>query len=240
MAPSLHNICWRGLERHASVDSLSNFAYALLPSLHTMTSGNIHGLSNDSVLSVGLKHLCESHDDLRQGSELFNSLDRLRKLPEEITLMILKSLPLTIVRCLISMQATVKLMNEASLTRHRTGVILLHGTLTAFFRPLFGDNYISGIQDAYQLFGHRGEDYQQVKIESPVVAVSSIVGLFGVRGIEYLMRNGNKGYFGYPNGRCEHTRRTHITSRNNADPRFLKLEGDVKSSFRYLESFICT
>lgn len=229
VAPSLHSICWHAVERCASVDSLSNLAYALLPSLHTKVDGNIHALSNKFFLSEALRELCgSSRDGLRQGPKLFNLLNRLRKLPEEIILPILESLPLTIVRCLISLQATVKLMSEASLTPQWTGVLLLHGQLTIFFRPLFGEHYVCGLHNVYQQFGHRSEDYQKVQIESPVVAVSPIIGIFGVRGIEYLMKNGKSGYLGYQIRNCDHTRRIHISSHNTVNPFFLKVEGDVR------------
>jgi hypothetical protein len=66
VAPSLHSICWHTLERRASEFTLSNFAYALLPSLHTKITGNIHALSNESFLSEALRQLCEfSRNDLR-------------------------------------------------------------------------------------------------------------------------------------------------------------------------------
>lgn len=229
VAPSLHSICWRALERRANANSLSNLAYALLPSLNTKTTGNVHALSNKFLLSEAVRQLCEaSHDDLREAPKLFNTLDRLRKLPEEIILLILESLPLTIVKCLISLQATVKLIGEASVSGHWTGVLLLHGQLNIFFRPLFGENYVCGLHNTYQQFGRRSEDNQQVQIESPVVAISSIIGLYGVMGIEYLMKNGKRGYIGYPISNFDQTRRIHITSQNTANPFFLKVEGDVR------------
>lgn len=104
MAPSLHSICWRALEKRVNVESLSNLGYALLPSFEVKIKGNIYVLSNKYFLSEALKQLCESaHNDIRQETKLFNTFNWLRNLLEEIVFLIWELLPLITVRCLISL-----------------------------------------------------------------------------------------------------------------------------------------
>lgn len=59
-----------------------------------------------------------------------------------------------------------------------------------------------------------------------MVVVSSIIGLFGLRGIEYLLKDGKKGYFGGLIGQSGLIRRMNI-AQNTVNLLFLKVEGDV-------------
>lgn len=227
IVPSLHRVCWYALGNQTSVESLFCFASAMMPSSNMEVAGNVYASTNKYLLSEALQRLakttCQDH------TSLSTTLHRLRELPEEILFLIWEFLPLTVIRRLISLQTSLNVMEQMTPIREWSGVFLLHGSITFFFRRLQGETYLCGLRNTYQQYGHKSDDYQHVLIEVPVVAVSSIVGLFGIKGIRYLMRDGNKGYIGSSIRNPENTRCVNITSPNTAEPLFLRLDGDVRS-----------
>lgn len=204
----------------------------MVPSWEIKTRDNIFASTDKYLLSTTLRHLLESTEtagDLGQKSSLSSTLNRLKDLPEEIISLVWEFMPLTVVRCLISVQTSARLMKQLSPVRQWNGVFLLHGSLTVFLRRLHGETYICGLRNTYQQYGHKSNDCQQVSIEMPVVAVSPITGLFGLIGIRCLMKDGGECYLGSPLLNTEHTRCMNIRSPDTTQPLFLNLEGDVRT-----------
>lgn len=237
VAPSVHVICWSALKNKKSAFTLLCFGLAMLPSLDMVITGNLHASSNKYFLSEAL-HCFHNSDYQEQESNLLSTLNRLRYLPEEIVFLIWKYMPSSVAKCLISLQTSVKLIERVSPTRQCSTVFLLHGTITVFLRQLHGVTYICGLRNAYQQFGHKSHESQQVQIMMPVVAVSIILDIFGLTGIQYLMKDGTKGCIGAPNWQAIYARCMNITSHNSAEPFFLRLEGDVRTPILVFLGFV--
>lgn len=233
VAPSLHSVCWKVFENQTSVELLCSFALSMIPSLEIKTEDNIFASTDKYLLSMALRHLLETTEttgDLGRTSSLSSTLNRLKNLPEEIISLIWEFMPLTVVRCLISVQASARLMKQLSPVRQWSGVLLLHGLLNVFLRRLNGETYLCGLRNTYQQYGHKSDDCQQVWIGMPVVAVSPVIGLLGLVGIRCLMKDGRECYLGSPILNTEHARCMIITSPDITQPFFLSLEGDVRTS----------
>ena len=230
VAPSLHSICWKALKNKNNLESIFCFGLAMVPLLDVEVKGNIYASSNTYFLSEALQRFCRpTYKHPAQKSNLFHDLNQLGALPEEIISLVWEYLSPTVVRCLLSLQTSMDLIERVSPIRQWSATFLLHGSMTVFFRHLHGETYICGLNNTYQQYGYKSHDCQQVQIEMPVVAVSAIIGLFGLKGIQYLMKDGTEGYIGPPIRRIGYTRCMNILSHNLAEPLFLRVEGDVRT-----------
>lgn len=186
----LHNICWNALEELPCLKRLYSLGLATTPVLRMGSLQNIH--ADQGTLANALEGLPETDTGLSA------FLRRVKNLPFELTSMIWEFLSPCVTRCLLSVRALNLLLQQIVPIPVSSDTVYFHGDITFYTRRVLGGSYICGIRSdsTGQLFGFENQYSQRISISTPVTAVIFIVGLYGLQGIKYYLKDGGKGSVG--------------------------------------------
>lgn len=124
-----------------------------------------------------------------------------RRLPNELISRIWTFLQPCLARSLFSIIAAAPkrfLEKTAPLVAPQRGVFSVEGTITAYFIRMHGEDYLCGIRNnsTGQLCGYESKNSCHVSIQSPVIAVSFNVGLYGLRRLGFHSQGGSCAWIG--------------------------------------------